>query len=179
MNKAAHTLVIGGARSGKSGFAQRAAEARVDDLELVFIATAHAYDDEMAARISAHVAARDARWRTVDAPYDLAEAVDAEARPGRLLLVDCLTLWLSNHLLRGDDVESAGDALVTALASNPTPVMLVSNEVGWGIVPENALARRFRDAQGRLNQVVASACENVVLVAAGLPIVLKGTLPPT
>ena len=180
MNKAAHTLVIGGARSGKSGFAQRAAEARAaaDDFELVFIATAHAYDDEMAARISAHVAARDARWRTVDAPYDLAEAVDAEARPGRLLLVDCLTLWLANHLLRGDDIESAGNALVTALASNRTPVMLVSNEVGWGIVPENALARRFRDAQGRLNQVVASACENVVLVAAGLPLVFKGTLPP-
>ena len=173
-----HTLVLGGARSGKSGFAQRRVEAHAAEagLELVFVATAHAYDDEMCARIAAHVAARDARWRTIDAPYDLAETIEIEARSGRILLVDCLTLWLSNHLLRDDDVEAAGDALTAALAASSTPIVLVSNEVGWGIVPENVLARRFRDAQGRLNQTIAAACSTVVLVAAGLPLVLKGTL---
>ena len=172
-------LVIGGARSGKSGYAQRHAEARAaaEGLALVFVATAHAYDDEMAARISAHVSARDARWRTIDAPFDLVEAIEAEARTGRIVLIDCLTLWLSNRLLRGDDVEAAGDALAAALRSAATPIVLVSNEVGWGIVPENALARRFRDAQGRLNQKIAAACPIVVLLAAGLPLVLKGTLP--
>ena len=174
-----HTLVIGGARSGKSGTAQRVAEARAarEGLALVFVATAHAYDDEMAARISTHIAARDTRWRTVDAPHDLAAAIAIEARDGQLLLVDCLTLWLSNRLLRGDDVEAAGDALVATLESITTPIILVSNEVGWGIVPENDLARRFRDAQGRLNQKIAGASATVVLVAAGLPLVLKGNFP--
>ena len=110
-------------------------------------------------------------------PYDLAAAIATEARDGQLLLVDCLTLWLSNRLLRGDDVEAAGDALVATLESITTPIILVSNEVGWGIVPENDLARRFRDAQGRLNQKIAGACATVVLVAAGLPLVLKGNFP--
>ena len=176
---ASHVLVIGGARSGKSGFAQRHAEARAaaEHLALAFVATAQAYDDEMATRIAAHVAARDARWRTIDAPYDLAEAIDAEARAGGILLVDCLTLWLSNRLLRGDDVEAAGDALAATVAAAAAPIVLVSNEVGWGIVPENGLARRFRDAQGRLNQKMAVVCQSVVLVAAGLPLALKGALP--
>jgi adenosylcobinamide kinase/adenosylcobinamide-phosphate guanylyltransferase len=172
-------LVIGGARSGKSGFAQRQVEARAaaECLEPVFVATAHAYDDEMADRIATHVAARDARWRTLEAPYDLSRAIAAAAQPGRILLVDCLTLWLSNLLLRGDDLEAASLGLVAALRDLPAPIVLVSNEVGWGIVPENALARRFRDAQGRLNQQIAAACPTVVLVAAGLPLVLKGILP--
>lgn len=174
-----HVLVIGGARSGKSAFAQAAVETRAtrDGLERVFIATAEAFDDEMGARIAAHVAARDASWRTVDAPRDLAAALRAEARAGHVVLVDCLTLWLSNCLLHGDDVEAASEDLARALMATPGPVVMVSNEVGWGIVPENALARRFRDAQGRLNQIVAATCATVVLVAAGLPLALKGDLP--
>ncbi len=176
-----HLFVIGGARSGKSAFAQRHVEARVarDRLAPVFVATAEAYDDEMVARIAAHVAARvadpGAPWRTIEAPYELAEAVAEQAAPGRIVLVDCLTLWLSNRLLRGDDIEAASDALLASLAGAGGPVVLVSNEVGFGIVPDNALARRFRDAQGRLNQAVAAVCGSVVLVAAGLPLVLKGS----
>ena len=176
-----HLFVIGGARSGKSAFAQRHVEARVarDRLAPVFVATAEAYDDEMVARIAAHVAARvagpGAPWRTIEAPYELAEAVAEQAAPGRIVLVDCLTLWLSNRLLRGDDIEAASDALLASLAGASGPVVLVSNEVGFGIVPDNALARRFRDAQGRLNQAVAAVCGSVVLVAAGLPLVLKGS----
>ncbi len=176
-----HLFVIGGARSGKSAFAQRHVEARVarDRLAPIFVATAEAYDDEMGARIAAHVAARvvdpGAPWRTIEAPYELAETVAEQAAPGRIVLVDCLTLWLSNRLLRGDDIEAASDALLASLAGAGGPVVLVSNEVGFGIVPDNALARRFRDAQGRLNQAVAAVCGSVVLVAAGLPLVLKGS----
>ena len=172
-------LVIGGARSGKSTFAQRCAEARAarDGLETVFVATAQAYDEEMAERIAAHVAARDARWRTLEAPYDLAPAIAEHAAASRVVLVDCLTLWLTNRMLRGDDLETAAAALAESLAASPGPMILVSNEVGWGIVPENAMARRFREAQGRLNQAVAAACDSVVMVAAGLPLALKGSLP--
>lgn len=173
----ASLLVLGGARSGKSGFAQTRAEA--SGYEPVFVATAHAGDDEMAARIAAHVADRDVRWRTVEAPYDLAPALAAEAAPGRILLVDCLTLWLGNLMLRGDDVNAASAALATLVGRLPGPSIFVSNEVGAGIVPDNALARRFRDAQGRLNQRMAAACATVVLVTAGLPLVLKPSgLPP-
>ena len=170
-------LVIGGARSGKSAFAQRVVEAHAEsgELEPVFLATAAAWDDEMAARIAAHVADRGPAWRTVEATYELAEAIAAESAPGRILLVDCLTLWLSNRLLRDDDLVAASDALVAALGAAAGPIALVSNEVGQGIVPENALARRFRDAQGRLNQRVAQACRSVVLVVAGLPLVIKGS----
>ena len=168
-------LVLGGARSGKSGFAQAQVEAAVvaRGLEPVFVATAQAYDAEMVARIAAHAAARDLRWRTVDAPYDLSEAVATEARAGRVVLVDCLTLWLTNIMLRGDDVEAAAARLAALTCRLETPVVFVSNEVGDGIVPDNALARRFRDAQGRLNQAIAAACRSVVLVTVGLPLVLK------
>ncbi len=163
-------LVLGGARSGKSSFAQMQAEA--SGREPVFIATGQAYDHGMEARIAAHVAARGEAWRTIEAPHDLVSAL-GEASPARVLLVDCLTLWLSNLMLRGDDLEAAGTALVDAIARLSGPAIFVTNEVGAGIVPENALARRFRDAQGRLNQRVAAACSDVVLVAAGLPLVLK------
>jgi adenosylcobinamide kinase/adenosylcobinamide-phosphate guanylyltransferase len=164
-------FVLGGARSGKSAFAQTEVEGA--GLEPVFVATAHAYDDEMAARIARHVAARDARWRTCEAPYDLAATLATEAAPSRLLLVDCLTLWLSNLLLRGDDLEAATAHLVDRIVSLAGPAVFVSNEVGAGIVPDNALARGFRDAQGRLNQAVATACDSVVLVTAGVATLLK------
>ena len=164
-------LVLGGARSGKSALAQQQAEAT--GLTTIYIATGQAFDSEMAARIAAHVSARGPAWRTVDAPFDLAAALTHEAGAGKIVLVDCLTLWLSNVLLRGDDAESACAALVAAVDALQGPAIFVSNEVGAGIVPENALARRFRDAQGRLNQQMAAACSQVVFVAAGLPLVLK------
>ena len=168
-------LVLGGARSGKSRFAQDRAER--SGLDLVFVATAQAYDREMEERIAHHAEARDGRWQLIEAPYDLAEAI-GEAGDGRLLLVDCMTLWLSNVLLRGDDVERATASLAAAIGTLRGPAIFVSNEVGSGIVPDNALARRFRDAQGRLNQVLAARCEMVVLVVAGLPLVLKPQAPP-
>ncbi len=168
-------LVLGGARSGKSRFAQEQAEA--SGLDLLFIATAQAYDREMTERIARHAEARDGRWRLVEAPLDLVEAL-GEARPGRLLLVDCMTLWLSNRMLRGDDLDAATGQLERAIGALRGPAVFVSNEVGAGIVPDNALARRFRDAQGRLNQALASACDTVVLVAAGLPLQLKPSAAP-
>ncbi len=169
-DRADSLLVLGGARSGKSRFAQQ--EAERSPLELVFVATAQAFDTEMEQRITAHAAARDARWTLVEAPLGVPEAL-ARTGPGRLLLVDCMTLWLSNILLRGDDLEPAIRALADAAARINGPVIFVSNEVGSGIVPDNALSRAFRDAQGRLNQALADACERVVLVVAGLPLWLK------
>ncbi|MDF0488721.1 bifunctional adenosylcobinamide kinase/adenosylcobinamide-phosphate guanylyltransferase [Sphingomonas sp. H39-1-10] len=164
-------FVIGGARSGKSRYAQARAEAMPG--ELVYIATAQAFDAEMADRIARHRADRDARWRTVEAPLALPEAIVANSAPGRVLLVDCLTLWTSNLLLGEHDVDAASAALERAVTTAPGPVILVANEVGLGIVPDNALARRFRDHAGLLNQRIAAAADAVVLVTAGLPLSLK------
>ena len=174
-------LVLGGARSGKSGYAQALAEA--SGLDPVFIATAQAFDDEMAERIRLHVVARERgdggrRWRTVEAPFDLAGTLAGEAAPGRIVLVDCLTLWLSNLLLRGDDVAAATADLAALLPVLAGPAILVSNEVGSGVVPASALGRRFRDAQGRLNQAMAAACRAAVLVVAGLPLQIKPRAEP-
>ncbi|WP_194151004.1 bifunctional adenosylcobinamide kinase/adenosylcobinamide-phosphate guanylyltransferase [Sphingomonas glacialis] len=165
-------LVLGGARSGKSRHAQAIAEASGG--ALVFIATAQAFDGEMTDRIARHRADRDARWRTVEAPLDLPAAITAADRPGATLLVDCLTLWASNLLLAEADTDAAADALVATLARIGAPIVLVSNEVGFGIVPDNALARRFRDIAGLLNQRVAAAVSQVDFVIAGLPQRLKG-----
>ncbi len=167
-------FVFGGARSGKTALALERAEA--SGLEPVMVATAQAHDDEMAARIEAHKAERDGRWTTIEAPRDLAGVLDREAGGGRVLVVDCLTLWLSNQMMAEADVEAEIERLVDALGRLAGPVILVSNEVGLGIVPENALARRFRDAQGRLNRRVAAVATRVTLVAAGLPLILKS--PP-
>ena len=174
-----HTLVIGGARSGKSRQAE--ALARSTGLERVYLATATPLDDEMRDRIARH---RDARaadgWRTVEEPLALVDALRREASPGRVLLVDCLTLWLTNVMLGAppaaarDAVDEACAGLAAAVPGLAGPAVFVSNEVGWGIVPDNRLARDFRDAQGRLNQRMAEACGRVVLVAAGLPLALKG-----
>ncbi|MBY9061630.1 bifunctional adenosylcobinamide kinase/adenosylcobinamide-phosphate guanylyltransferase [Sphingomonas yunnanensis] len=165
------TLVLGGARSGKSRHAQARAEARGG--ALVFVATAQALDDEMRARVAQHRADRDSRWRTVEAPLALAETIVAEGRAGSVLLVDCLTLWASNLLLGEADAALALDALDAALRDTAARVVLVANEVGLGIVPDNALARRFRDLAGTINQRVAARADRVVFVAAGLPLVLK------
>ncbi|MYZ49482.1 bifunctional adenosylcobinamide kinase/adenosylcobinamide-phosphate guanylyltransferase [Propylenella binzhouense] len=170
--KAGSVLVLGGARSGKSAHAEALAAA--SGLERVYVATAEPRDAEMGERIAHHRARRGALWRTVEAPDALEQAVAAEAAPGRAVLVDCLTLWLSNLLLAGADLESRCRALSGLVGRLPGLLVLVSNEVGLGIVPENALARRFRDAQGRLNQDVAARADRVVFVAAGLPLSLKG-----
>lgn len=165
------TLVLGGARSGKSAYAERLAEAQPGPC--VYLATATAGDTEMAARIAHHRARRGGRWRTHEEPIDLAGALAAVAEPNATVVVDCLTLWLSNLFLGVLDVESQCGLLVDALPRLTGPVILVSNEVGLGIVPDNALARRFRDEAGRLNQAVAAAAQSVVFVASGLPLVLK------
>lgn len=164
-------LVLGGARSGKSRHAQAIAEAAGGDF--VFVATAQAFDGEMRDRIVRHQADRDARWRTVEAPLALVEAIQAADGAGVVMLVDCLTLWVSNLLLGDHDIDAATEALVTTIAGASARIVFVSNEVGYGIVPDNALARRFRDVAGILNQRVAAVVDRVDLVAAGLPLRLK------
>lgn len=168
------TLVIGGARSGKSTFAESLI--RATNRPRRYIATSEAWDDEMRARIAQHKADRGENWTTVEAPLDLGPAL-AAAGAGEAVLVDCATLWLTNHLLADHDLVAEADCLLAALAACPAPVVIVSNETGWGIVPENALARRFRDEQGRLNQRLAAQAALVVTVIAGLPLVLKGQRP--
>ena len=165
-------LILGGARSGKSALAVRLA--RASGLAVTFVATATAGDAEMAERIARHRAARPPSWRVVEVPIALAAALRAECAPDRIVVVDCLTLWLSNLMLAEAPLAPERAALLDALPALPGRVMLVANEVGLGIVPENALARRFRDEQGALNQAVASRCERVTLVAAGVALVLKG-----
>jgi adenosylcobinamide kinase/adenosylcobinamide-phosphate guanylyltransferase len=164
-------LILGGARSGKSTLAEARAEAA--DGEVFYIATAEAQDDEMAARIDAHRARRPDAWHTIEASHALTTALLEAAAPGRLVIVDCLTLWLSNRLGAGADIAADQATLLAALKDVPGEVVLVSNEVGQGIVPENAMARTFRDAAGRLNQAVAAACERVTYVVAGQPLTLK------
>jgi len=167
------TLILGGARSGKSALAERLA--MESGLAVSYIATAEALDDEMAARIARHRADRPQGWRTVEAPRALAFALAYEAAPERCLIIDCLTLWLTNLMLAEDAalLERERAALLEALPRLPGQILLVANEVGLGIVPDNALARRFRDEAGRLNQAIAALCDHVIFVAAGLPLTLK------
>ena len=165
------TLVLGGARSGKSRHAEGLVMATPPPW--LYVATAQAFDEEMTVRIAQHRSRRADGWRTIEAPLDLAGVIAEHANSGRTMLIDCLTLWLSNIMLNGRDVESAYDMLAAALTTATGPIVVVSNEVGLGIVPDNALARRFRDAQGRLNQLIAARADRVVLMAAGLPLTLK------
>ncbi len=164
-------LVIGGARSGKSSYAER--QARESGLRVTYVATCEARDDEMTTRIAHHRERRPAEWRTVEEPLLLAATLRREAAADACLLVDCLTLWLTNAMFAKR--EDGIDKLLAVLPTLPGRVILVSNEVGWGIVPENALARRFRDEQGRLNQRIAAIADQVTLVAAGLPLGLKSS----
>jgi adenosyl cobinamide kinase/adenosyl cobinamide phosphate guanylyltransferase len=163
------TLVLGGARSGKSRHAEALAMRAAGPW--TYVATAEIYDEEMRARIAEHRARRGESWLTVEAPLDLAGAVVA-AR-GNAVLVDCLTLWLSNLMHAGRDLDAETAKLEAALDAAGVPVFLVSNEVGLGIVPENALARRFRDAAGRLHQRLAARADHVLLMVAGLPLTVK------
>lgn len=165
-------LVLGGARSGKSRYAEALVRATAERTP-IYIATAEAGDEEMKMRIAHHRMKRGETWHTVEEP--LAPAIElARVGQGDVVLVDCLTLWLSNLLMAGRDIDTEADALCTILADTPARVVLVANEVGLGIVPDNALARRFRDEAGKLNQRVAALADHVVFVAAGLPMILKG-----
>jgi adenosylcobinamide kinase / adenosylcobinamide-phosphate guanylyltransferase len=166
------TLILGGARSGKTTFAVSEAEAL--KLECVYVATATAGDLEMESRIVHHQNERGAHWQLVEEPIALSRVLMKESRVNRVLLVDCLTLWLSNLLCSERDYVAMSEALVQTVKGCSGSVIFVSNEVGLGIVPDNALAREFRDAQGRLNQKLAAICEQVVFIAAGLPLKLKG-----
>ena len=178
-------LIFGGARSGKSTFAEkRAAES---GLRVIYIATAQALDGEMRQRIAHHQARRPAEWGLVEAPLELARTLQENAAPDVCLLVDCLTLWLTNVLFAGDAARQAEagevvncqrfsgeiQALIDILPTLPGRIIMVSNEVGWGLVPMAAVSRLFADEQGRLNQRVAAVSERVTLVAAGLPLALK------
>jgi adenosylcobinamide kinase/adenosylcobinamide-phosphate guanylyltransferase len=166
------TLVLGGARSGKSRYAESLIEALPPPW--IYLATAEARDAEMAERIAVHRARRGPSWQTVEAPHDLAGALKA-APAEAAVLVDCLTLWLSNRLLAEADMDREIERFEAALVEQKGMVVLVSNEVGAGIVPDNALARRFQDLQGTLNQRIAARASRVVFMVAGLPLQLKGT----
>ena len=169
-------LILGGARSGKSRYAEGLIAALPPPWNppWIYVATAEPGDEEMRARIAAHRARRGPSWQTVEAPQELAEAVIL-AQPAPVL-VDCLTLWLSNLMLIDADIEAETVRLERALEAATAPVVLVSNEVGSGIVPEHPLGRSFRDLQGALNQRIAARADRVVLMVAGLPLAVKGTL---
>ncbi|MBI3445101.1 MAG: bifunctional adenosylcobinamide kinase/adenosylcobinamide-phosphate guanylyltransferase [Magnetospirillum sp.] len=163
------TLVLGGARSGKSAYA----ESLFGGASALYLATGQALDGEMAERIDHHRRRRGLGWSTLEEPLDLADSLDNVLRPDRPVLVDCLTMWISNLMHAGRDLDRALDHLCQVLAEPAGPVVLVSNEVGMGLVPDTSLGRQFRDHQGRVNQRVAQIARRVVFVAAGLPLVLK------
>ncbi|WP_373049909.1 bifunctional adenosylcobinamide kinase/adenosylcobinamide-phosphate guanylyltransferase [Thalassovita aquimarina] len=168
------TLVIGGAGSGKSSWAENFVFQIGYDR--IYIATAQPWDDEMQAKIQAHQRQRGQNWHTVEAPMDVAAPL-SEARPDQIVLLDCATMWLSNHLLAESELAQEEDRLIAALTACRAPIVVVTNEVGMSVVPENALARLFRDAQGRVNRRLAEKADLVVAVMAGLPLALKGQLP--
>jgi adenosylcobinamide kinase/adenosylcobinamide-phosphate guanylyltransferase len=173
MNPIGHlTLVLGGARSGKSSFSERL----VIETGFVrhYVATGRAYDDEMRERIIRHQADRGSGWQTHEVPLDLATALSQIAAPDAIVLVDCLTLWITNLMMEERDIALECRALLAGLAAVQGRVILVSNEVGLGIVPDNKMARQFRDHAGRLHQMIAAEADEVFFVAAGLPLKMKG-----
>ncbi len=165
------TFVLGGARSGKSAHAEALVEALPSPW--TYIATAEAFDDEMRQRIAHHRGRRGGGWQTTETPIDVVGALQA-VPDGQPVLLDCLTLWLTNQMLGGRPLEPEFSALEQALAHPRGPWFVISNEVGLGIVPENALARQFRDEAGRLNQRIAARADRVIYMVAGLPLVVKG-----
>ena len=168
------SLILGGARSGKSDFAEKLATSA--NRPRTYIATSQAFDTEMEAKIAKHREDRGPDWQTIEAPLDI-EAALAEVSPEAVVLIDCLTLWLSNQMHAEAEIENEINKLLTALSASAIPVICVSNEVGMGLVPETPLGRQFRDLQGHLNRKVAEQADLAVFVAAGLPLILKGKLP--
>ncbi len=168
------TLVIGGAASGKSGFAEKLVLS--SGQPRAYIATAQAFDAEMDQKIAKHQARRSGNWQTYESPLAPWDAL-ADISPDHITLLDCATVWLSNILLGDHDLDAAKRRLFASLQSHKGPIVIVTNEVGHGVVPDNALARGFRQQQGELNQELATISDLVVLVTAGLPIALKGTPP--
>lgn len=165
------TLVFGGARSGKSRFAEELVTQ--SDRASVYVATAQIRDDEMSQRVKVHQERRGAEWELIECPLDISTVIRERANPGSILLIDCLTLWLTNVWFSDRDLESEIAKLCAAIETSNGPLVLVSNEVGMGIVPETKLGRDFRDEQGRLNQRIAQLATHVFFVAAGLPLCLK------
>jgi adenosylcobinamide kinase/adenosylcobinamide-phosphate guanylyltransferase len=168
-------LITGGARAGKSRYAERLMRARAGRHAVV--ATAVAGDAEMAERIARHKAEREKSWEVIEQPISLRAAIRNAARPDRIVLVDCLTLWISNLMAERREMEHEIAGLVGTLQNAAGPVIVVTNEVGFGIVPDNALARAYRDHLGRANQAVAAAADCVLLMVAGIPLALKGEVP--
>ncbi|MFA8440390.1 bifunctional adenosylcobinamide kinase/adenosylcobinamide-phosphate guanylyltransferase [Yoonia sp.] len=169
------SLILGGAASGKSAFAESLVMQNTHP-DPLYIATAQVFDDEMADKVANHRKMRGTGWTTVEEPLDLAPVL-AKVKPGQPALLDCATLWLTNVILGEHDVDQHSAALLAALSECKGPIVVVSNEVGQGIVPDNALSRKFRNAQGRLNQQLGAQADLVVAVMAGLPLTLKGELP--
>ncbi|MEN0098249.1 bifunctional adenosylcobinamide kinase/adenosylcobinamide-phosphate guanylyltransferase [Brucella pseudogrignonensis] len=166
------TFVLGGARSGKSSYAEKLVEN--SGLQPVYLATGRAYDKEMESRISIHRDRRGGEWQTVEEPLDLVGALQKHAGHDRFVLVDCLTLWITNLMMAEQNIAAETETLIAALCLLSGPVVFVSNEVGLGIVPENRMAREFRDHAGFLHQAVASVADEVYFMAAGLPLKMKG-----
>jgi len=168
-------LILGGVKSGKSRYAEQQASA--SGLEVCYVATAESRDVSMQARIEAHQARRPGDWQLIEAPYELADVIEAYGHRHRCLLVDCLTLWLTQLLCREDEQQLAcqRSRLLDVVSQSPARLLLVSNEVGGGVMPDNALARRFADEAGSLHQALAEHCDRVTLVTAGLPQYLKNT----
>lgn len=166
-------FVLGGAASGKSFWAEE--RAKSFGLPMIYLATGQIFDAEVAARVEVHKSRRDQRWTTIEAPFDLGPAL-AELTADQVVLIDCATMWLTNHVMQEADLAAAQTDLLLALRNCQAPWIIVSNEVGHGIVPDNAMARQFREAQGRLNISLAAEATLAVQVTAGLPQVLKGTL---
>ena len=168
------SFILGGAASGKSQWAEKMINS--SNLRPTYLATGRIWDDEVFLRVKVHKARRDDRWQTIEAPLDLATPL-ATLGPDTAVLIDCATMWLSNQMMEEADIAHATDTLLDALRSCAAPWVIVSNEVGHGIVPDSKLARQFREAQGRLNIALAREADLAVMVTAGLPQILKGTLP--
>ncbi|WP_171208945.1 MULTISPECIES: bifunctional adenosylcobinamide kinase/adenosylcobinamide-phosphate guanylyltransferase [unclassified Ruegeria] len=168
------TLVLGGAASGKSEFSEQLVVS--SGKNRVYLASSQVFDDEMRQKVERHIVQRGAGWTTIEAPFDLGPAL-CDLTADDACLIDCATMWLTNHLLAEHDLQAQQYALLQALRDCAAQVVIVSNEVGHGIVPDNALSRRFREAQGRLNIALAAQADLVVQITAGLPLVLKGQLP--
>lgn len=169
--KAETTFVLGGARSGKSAFAENLV--LKSGLKAVYLATGRAFDDEMVERIESHQTRRGEDWMTVEEPLALVDALQQSSHPGRIILVDCLTLWVTNLMMAEANIPKEAAGLVNFLKEATVPVVIVSNEVGQGVVPDNKMAREFVDLSGLLHQEIAAACNHVYLVTAGLPQKLK------